>query len=350
MTTAPLVPPEVDLTDFGFMPLEIERLRKSRAWLICRRRPELAFFMLNLWMRAWHERPAASIEDDDDVLADAAGCSPDRWQEVRADALRGWVKCADGRLYHPVVAKIAAEKWADKVLFRWGKECARIKKENQRRATKGLQPLDFPPRPAVSSPGQFELSLGQTADVPGTSRECPGENALKGEGEGECKGEGDSRVPSGDTESETPTRQRRAKRAPRTRAQLPEGWRPGDALRQWTIDHIRKCQSGVSAGHELEKFRDHWKATGEPKADWDATWRNWIREAIRREGKGNGTQRSNSRQGPARSSAIRTATNFAAALGGLGAGGPGGTRRGDDGDGMEAAHASHPSRNPQDGE
>ena len=50
----PLVPAECDLTDFKFMPLEVEQLRKSKAWLIARRRPELAFYMLNLWMRAWH--------------------------------------------------------------------------------------------------------------------------------------------------------------------------------------------------------------------------------------------------------------------------------------------------------
>jgi hypothetical protein len=27
------------------------------------------------------------------------------WKKVRAGALRGWVKCSDGRLYHPVVAE-----------------------------------------------------------------------------------------------------------------------------------------------------------------------------------------------------------------------------------------------------
>jgi hypothetical protein len=186
-TASPMLASEVDLTDFSFMPLEIERLRKSKAWLVCRRRPELAFYMLNLWMRSWHERPAASIEDDDDVLADAAGCSPEKWPEVRADALRGWVKCSDGRLYHPVVAVIAAEKWADKLTYRWHKECARLKKENQRRKDKGLEALPFPPDPKTLSPRQIEV-------VPETSPECPEENLLKGEGEGEgeCKGEGDS--------------------------------------------------------------------------------------------------------------------------------------------------------------
>lgn len=111
---APLTPPDCDLRDFPFMPLLIERLRRSRAWLICRRRPELAFFLLNLWMRSWHEVPAASIEDDEDVLADAAMADPKRWAKLRADLLRGWVKCSDGRLYHPTVAEAALDAFAKK--------------------------------------------------------------------------------------------------------------------------------------------------------------------------------------------------------------------------------------------
>src|SRR5262249_5330401 len=70
----PMVPAEVDLRDFPYMPFEVARLRRSKAWLICKRRPELAFYMLNLWTAAWHERPGGSLEDDDDVLADAAMC------------------------------------------------------------------------------------------------------------------------------------------------------------------------------------------------------------------------------------------------------------------------------------
>lgn len=110
----PLVPPEVDLRDFAFMPLEINRLRKSKAWLWAKRRPELGFYMLNLWATSWHETPAASLEDDDDVLADAAMCDLKTWPKVRDKVLHGWVKCSDGRLYHPIVAEKAIEAWGKK--------------------------------------------------------------------------------------------------------------------------------------------------------------------------------------------------------------------------------------------
>jgi hypothetical protein len=112
--SAPLTPADCDLTDFGFMPLDVNRLRKSKAWLWARRQPELGFFMLNLWAVSWHEKPAASLEDDDDVLADAAMCDPKRWAKVRDKVLHGWIKCSDGRLYHPVVAEKAIEAWASK--------------------------------------------------------------------------------------------------------------------------------------------------------------------------------------------------------------------------------------------
>ncbi len=134
---APLTPPDCVLKDFPFMPLEVARLRRSKQWLIARRRPEVGFYVVNLWAACWHEAPAASLEDDDDVLADAAMCSPDRWPEVRADVMRGWVKCADRRLYHRTVAEKARESWSKKVEWHWERECDRLRKKWKREGRKG---------------------------------------------------------------------------------------------------------------------------------------------------------------------------------------------------------------------
>jgi len=99
---------DLDVQCLPYMPLQIERLRKSKAWLRCKRNPEIAFYMVNLWMRAWHEIPAGSIEDDDDVLADAAMCSPEKWEELKDDILKGWER-RDGRVWHSTVTEIATE-------------------------------------------------------------------------------------------------------------------------------------------------------------------------------------------------------------------------------------------------
>jgi uncharacterized protein YdaU (DUF1376 family) len=122
---APLVPAEVDLRDFAFMPLEVSRLLRSRTWLKARRRPEIGFYLVNLWAGAWHEVPAGSLPDDDDVLADLARCTPARWRKLRGDILAAWVRCADGRLYHPVVAEKAREAWAHKLAQRQRTQAAR---------------------------------------------------------------------------------------------------------------------------------------------------------------------------------------------------------------------------------
>ena len=107
----PLTPAEADLQAFGFMPLDVGRLRRSKTWLIAKRRPEIGFYAMNLWMESWHQLPAGSLEPDDDLLADMAMCPPERWAEVRDDVMRGWALCSDGRLYHPVVAEKVNEAW-----------------------------------------------------------------------------------------------------------------------------------------------------------------------------------------------------------------------------------------------
>ena len=50
------------------------------------------------------------------------------WKGVRAGALHGFVKCEDGRLYHPVVAEKAKKAWLEKLLARWKRECDRVRK------------------------------------------------------------------------------------------------------------------------------------------------------------------------------------------------------------------------------
>jgi hypothetical protein len=48
-----------------------------------------------------------SLPDDDIELCRLAELARDlkTWKKVKAGALRGWVKCSDARLYHPVVAE-----------------------------------------------------------------------------------------------------------------------------------------------------------------------------------------------------------------------------------------------------
>ena len=111
---APLTPPDCDLRDFAFMPLDIERLFGSRFHAIANDAEWRAG--VTLWLRSFHQVPAASLPDDDIQLCRLAELGRDTaaWQTVRAGALHGWIKCSDGRLYNPTVAEKATAAWERK--------------------------------------------------------------------------------------------------------------------------------------------------------------------------------------------------------------------------------------------
>jgi hypothetical protein len=199
----PLTPSECDLRDFPFMPLDIQRLRRSKAWLKAKRNPALAFYMINLWTASWHDVPTGSLEDDNDVLADVAMCDPVKWDKLRTDVLHGWVKCSDGRLYNPTVAEKALEAWDSKLDQRWRTECARIKKHNERHGTAILRPT-FEEWTSQGCPSGQRLPVPR--DTTGTSQGQDGEMGSKREGEGQREGQGylNTTVPNG-TGAEAPS-------------------------------------------------------------------------------------------------------------------------------------------------
>lgn len=195
---APLTPPDCDLRDFAFMPLDVLRLRDSD--LAVKADGESFRCAVLLWCASWHQVPAASLPDDDDVLAQLAGFGrvTKEWLRHRDGALRGWVKCADGRLYHPVVAEKAAEAWRAKMIQRWKTECARIKKHNQRHETNVHVPdldewlsLGCPQGQPIAVPGTKKHVPKDTGSGPeGHPPSVPRETHSKGQGEGQGQGQG----------------------------------------------------------------------------------------------------------------------------------------------------------------
>ena len=131
---APLVPAEVDLRDFGFMPLDVRTLLSSSLWIKAKKDPRLGHAAMSLWCEAWHQVPAASLPDDDEVLAELARCDDKEWRRVKARVLANFVKCDDGRLYHETVAKKAIESWKAKVAQRARTKAATEAREAKKRA------------------------------------------------------------------------------------------------------------------------------------------------------------------------------------------------------------------------
>jgi hypothetical protein len=111
---APLVPADCDLRDFRFMPVDIRRLLGSETWMVGSGDARGA--AMSLWLESWHQVPASSLPENDRALAHLSQAT--HWHKVRDHALRGWVRCTDQRIYHPVVAEKALEAWLEKLAAR----------------------------------------------------------------------------------------------------------------------------------------------------------------------------------------------------------------------------------------
>lgn len=199
---APLTPADCDLRDFAFMPLDVVRLRDSDL-AVTADADEFRCAVL-LWCASWHQVPAASLPDDDKALAQYAGYGRvvKEWLKVREGALRGWIKCSDGRLYHEVVAEKANNSWIAKLKQRLKTECARIKKHNDRHGTRVPFP-DFESWMCTNCPVGHPLPVPRD-NIPLSLNEIqrvPTKTPSKGEGDGEGHGQGEGYLKEKDDDS-----------------------------------------------------------------------------------------------------------------------------------------------------
>ena len=117
---APLVASDVDCSDLdGFM-LNAERLMSSE--LLALHGNDILGAAILLWCRAWKQKPAASLPDNDRVNAAFARLTVAKFRKVKEAVLRGFVKCSDGRLYHSFLATVATNSYQRKVAFRKKRE------------------------------------------------------------------------------------------------------------------------------------------------------------------------------------------------------------------------------------
>jgi hypothetical protein len=243
--TDPLTPPDCDLRDYPWMPLDCGRLLTSETWVLGNSDEKVA--ALTLWLKSWHQVPAGSLPSNDKMLhalSEAGG----RWSRVRDHALRGWVLCSDGRLYHPVVAEKANESWQMKLARKARTEAARAAKADRRSSLSAFPQSDV--TVSVTEP-VTEVVTGST---------------------------GQDRTVQDQTRQDTSFEREDAPRAaspPRTvrGSRLPPDWMPTDT------DVAYAEQHGVDWRRAAERFRNHWTAKagkGGVMLDWAATWRNWV--------------------------------------------------------------------------
>jgi hypothetical protein len=114
----PLTTDDVDLRNFPDMPLDVARLRDSNL----RRKSSGDEFKtaIMLWCAAWHQKPAGSLPNDDEELADLAFYGTSKagvraFLKVKAMAMRGWILASDNRWYHARLADKAMSAWRAKL-------------------------------------------------------------------------------------------------------------------------------------------------------------------------------------------------------------------------------------------
>jgi hypothetical protein len=88
-----------------------------------------------------------------------------------------------------------------------------------------------------------------------------------------------TRTPMQPTNKELPSHNTKRDRARAKATYLPDDWSPTPEL----VAQMRAEQPHINQELELAKFRDHWHSTtrNAMKRDWNATYRNWIRNAAK---------------------------------------------------------------------
>jgi uncharacterized protein YdaU (DUF1376 family) len=232
--------------------LNTERLMSSE--LLALHGNDVLGAALLLWCRAWKQRPAASLPDDDRVLAAFARLPLKRFREIRDAVMRGFVKCSDGRLYHRFLSVEASKAYARKVKFQ----------QSRAADAKRLQ--------------EWRNAQRETKDE--TQNETQDETRFVADGNGKDRDRDRDRDSlRKDSPTESP------KESSSRGCRLPPDWRPTDD------DWAAACRlvGRQKAEIELAKFRDYWPAKpGKEghKLNWDMTWRNWVRRAAEQQPSG----------------------------------------------------------------
>ncbi|WP_178133300.1 DUF1376 domain-containing protein [Vineibacter terrae] len=266
---APPVAGTVDLSALGYMPLMIADLLRSNAWRQARRRPELGFYLVNLWMAAFWGKPAGSLPDDDDALADLAKCPLERWPEVKDAAMHGFVRCADGHWYHSYLCAQVIPVAVDRRL-RW-----RERKQRQRASLAKVAPAHDGPV------GHAAESRGTAAPVP---RDAPLRDGTRRDREEDSTAPATMRSPHDAAatdatklpepdDAQTSINTSASASASRGTRLAPD-WRPAAAEQAFA------ARLGLDADRIAAEFRDYWHAVlgaRGRKLDWPATFRNRCR-------------------------------------------------------------------------
>jgi len=189
------------------------------------------------------------LRDDDDMLRRCMGCHGNEWRAVKSRLI------AKRKIW--VEGGFLKAKRVDDVL----QEAAEFSETQRKRAgkrweTAGKQPGNAEETPS-KRPGKVEKTqTNQTTD--------------------------DARARMLSTPTPTPIVKRDTSVSPKKATRIPPDWHLSQAE---LVFAESEGLSEIEAGVEADQFRDYWRGASGQKAtkmDWPATWRNWVRNAVKR--------------------------------------------------------------------
>ena len=277
----PLTPPYCDLRGYEYMPLFGQKLFGSNLYAECTDEEFRA--ALKLWWEAWQQCPAGSLPAADHALARLADYGRDLkgWARIKQNTLRGFVLCADGRLYHPMLCEAAVKAYELRLKSDKRRETDRKRlqawREEQRKRDSGDEGngsgggSETPSETHDDTPTETadETRFNQGVETPNVGCRREGKEEEKKE-----KQEPPIRPPSDAPPPAAPTRTREARGC-----RLPDDWQPTPA------DVAFASDLGLDVSASAAEFRDYWHGVPGAKGrklDWSGTWRNRCRERAAR--------------------------------------------------------------------
>lgn len=265
----PLTPADCNLRGLPFMPMMVSQVMQSETFGLSTGDEFKAAF--TLWCASWLEVPAASLPNDDRMLEFLSRAKT--WKKVKSMALRGWVLCSDGRLYHAVIAARAIEAWEKRTDYRdkednkndrqkrWREQCTKLAAQ--------LREIGVtPPRGASLESLRSLLETHGVDDK--TSTHVDGVDGCVDDVEIGKRGRETVKREKRETTSTS-----RAEAAAGSR--LPADWKPSPE----DAEYCKTERPDLRPSSVAQNFYDYWIAKpGKDgrKTDWPATWRIWVRK------------------------------------------------------------------------
>lgn len=259
----PLTLPDCDLRGLPWFPVVVADLRDGAMAALAD--PEARWAAIFARAVAWHQVPAASLPAEDTALCRLLGFGRDvaAWLPVReAGALTEWVKCADGRLYHPALAERARDAW-------------QARQKRQVAGAKG---------------NAKRWDRGNRGNAVAEGSQCD-RNAIVERSPKDRRGDVEETIEEASLRSAVTSDARPDPKTDPRGMRLPEDWQPDGADRAFA----RALHLGADT--IAAEFLRYWCAKAGKdarKVNWHLTWQTWCTRAAKDagiKGRGQGSQR-----------------------------------------------------------